>query len=380
MLCWTPSDPVRDLNDHMNFVGRVNNYVKRAYAPGRYPRAYEILRTDHLRLLYYGFLGDENFGDEWVWQSARNLFSPHLLIPIGRHVPVGHIILNKVLREGLYDGVVIGGGTLIGGFQDFPLFKTLVSNAKPLPVFFHGTGVDVSRKSLHPMWDDLLSRDLYGGVRGAQSAAYLQQTRAVGLPVVGDAALLVQSSDSVGSVEEGEPWVAVNLGTHLKYASSSRVLAEIVKFSQTCFDTGFLIKFVACHGNDLACYNEISRCLDNHLPLIDIRGAEGSTFVDQLRTAEFALGERLHFGVAAAMAGIPFLSITYGEKHRDFLESVGLARCGVAPHDFSAELATTHWKERSSFGHGYLKTISGLCDCQRAEAARFVQACAARRA
>lgn len=53
--------------------------------------------------------------------------------------------------------------------------------------------------------------------------------------------------------------------------------------------------------------------------------------------SEFAIGERLHFNIMCAMANTPFVSINYGYKHNDFLQSINGAAFGLEPQEVTKD-------------------------------------------
>src|SRR5690606_36415078 len=64
--------------------------------------------------------------------------------------------------------------------------------------------------------------------------------------------------------------------------------------------------------------------------------------------AEFAIGERLHFNVMCAMANTPFVSINYGYKHHDFLDSINGASFGLNPEEVKVDKIVTFYQHKDA--------------------------------
>ncbi|MFN3380715.1 MAG: hypothetical protein ACK41O_14765, partial [Runella zeae] len=60
---------------------KIKSYIVEAYLLNHYPSLLSFLLTKKQILVYYGFLGDKNFGDELVYESAKILFCDFMLIP-----------------------------------------------------------------------------------------------------------------------------------------------------------------------------------------------------------------------------------------------------------------------------------------------------------
>ena len=153
----------------MKLIHKAKNFYQQAYTTGHFPPVRQLFFGEQKVFAYYGFLGDRNFGDELVFESAKKLFYPNILLPVRRKMPLLQAFYAKACK-GRIAGLVVGGGTLIGPLWEREFFESLVELAKP--VYVHGTGV---RENIERSdgWKHMLSGKVYGGVRGPHSAENL---------------------------------------------------------------------------------------------------------------------------------------------------------------------------------------------------------------
>jgi polysaccharide pyruvyl transferase WcaK-like protein len=301
---------------------RIVKIIKTTYFLNHFPKFITVLFTNKKKLLYYGFLGDGNFGDELVFKATKTLFKDCELIPYKRHMP----ILTKIYCRfftGSIDGVVIGGGTLIRKFNSDKLyFKSLVAKGKP--VFLHGTGAD-ERIMDKKFWPSFLNNDFNGGVRGPQSQLALQNT-GFDFRQLGDAALYLH--EDLSKIDK-KKLIVVNFGTHNVMEELNHSRGEIIKFLNIKSVEGYRLVYLPLHRIDY----DLGKALHSEIPnmeLLDIAHSYKST-LDLMSMAEFCLGERLHFVVMSVLANTDFLSINYDPKHDDFLTSLDLDGFGFSP-------------------------------------------------
>ena len=70
----------------MRTLRSLAKYHEEAYQLGHFPSLTSLLGKQKI-YAYYGFLGDRNFGDELVYEAAKRLFHPAILLPIKRRMP-----------------------------------------------------------------------------------------------------------------------------------------------------------------------------------------------------------------------------------------------------------------------------------------------------
>jgi len=354
------------VTNKMRIFRKFISYYNVAYRSGHFPPLFQLLFSRKKIYAYYGFLGDRNFGDELVFEAARNLFAPHLLLPFRRRMPVHLRLLAKIWRARI-SGLVIGGGTLIGPLWDRPFFMGLVEEEKP--IFVHGTGVhkDISCAK---DWTRILSGSVYGGVRGPQSVTNLVSLQQV-LPIVGDAAFFMFEAKRTSSSRDHSRKILINLGTHSAYNGKENAIRAMREFINFQVRNDFDIVFLPFHEIDVVLGSELQASFPM-IKMLDIPETYENALV-HFEDAIFAVGERLHFIVMAILATCPFLSLNYAEKHKDLLLSLDLVLAGIVPASVTSTVIHEHFKNKELFDWAALSNrIQLLKSIQKKEADAFI--------
>jgi len=268
-------------------------YLRRAYWSGHFPSLNALLRNRGRLLAYYGFLGDGNFGDELVYEAARSLLRPCLLVPDTLRKPV---VTGLLLKAGFltFRGEVLGGGTLVGPRVELPPEDP----SKAKSVFVHGTG---ARTFFSDGWIDALrSRAVFGGVRGRASQARLAGKGCL-LDIDGDAAFHFLSGDDRARRDVGS--VLVNFGTHNAESAMTAARSEIRRFVAAMLHRGVAVEFLPFHSVDV----ELGLELKRDFPAVRRHGIprDFAAAAAIFENVGFAVGERLHFAVMSLLCGCP---------------------------------------------------------------------------
>lgn len=303
-------------------LAKVRNYYVRAYKLGHFPNFINTIFSKRKKYLYVGFLGDGNYGDELVYEAAKEILDQDILIPYQRHMPFGFKIYCQFFWRNI-SGCIIGGGTLIGSKphnSDF-LLKLLKYR---IPFFIHGTGVN--NKLDIEYWNSFFENIVYGGVRGPISLRNLNKKNS-NMHYIGDAAFSLFCNKVTLTKKQNTKKILINFGSHLIYDKIDRSRFEIEQFAKHCILKGYYVEFLPYHSIDIILGNELKMRLPeiNVLPIPNNYSEVFSLFND----CEFAIGERLHFSITALLCNCCFLSINYDEKHYDFLESINIGFAGI---------------------------------------------------
>jgi polysaccharide pyruvyl transferase WcaK-like protein len=313
----------------MSFFNKIKIFIKRAYFLDHFPTLLNIIFSRKKKFIYYGFLGDGNFGDEMVFMATKKLFNGSIIIPYQRHMPLITKLYCK-LYTGSIDGIIVGGGTLIRGFiADKNYYEKLVSLGKP--VFYHGTGADEELLD-NVFWPALFRGDYYGGVRGPQSQIVLRKL-GFSFKQLGDAALCLEGSKM--NVKK-KKHIIINFGTHKAIKDLLYSRNQITKFLKSEAVKDYILIYLPLHSIDhklgLSLQSDINRLI-----VLDIAKSYKDT-LDVISEAEFCVGERLHFVVMSVLAKTSFVSINYNEKHVDFLTPLNLTNLGFYPQDINLKV------------------------------------------
>lgn len=304
---------------------RAKNYIRIAYRLGIFP-PFRHLLGGRKAYAYQGYLGDNNYGDELVYQATKEIFQPDILVPIQRIMPLSHLLFSRLIPS-RYAGIVIGGGTLIGpSFYESSLFCRLAEQGKQ--IFLHGTGVYKTR-FWNPDWLRFLRKPVSGGVRGYRSAENFAATVPGTVDPTGDASFALYDPTQARPTGTISNILLINCGTHKPYPNFLACRAAMESVITDHLAAGGQVQFLPCHAIDI----KIARELQQRFPAIQLLPLpqDLAEALSHFRRAQFALGERLHFTASAILAHCPFFSINYADKHDDLLESIGLDAFGADP-------------------------------------------------
>ncbi len=334
---------------------------------GHFPSLNKIFSTDKKIYAYYGYLGDNNFGDELVFESAKKIFEPNILLPVRKFMPVSLRFFCYVFKS-KFAGVVIGGGTLIGPFWEQRFFLSLLNLKKP--VYVHGTGVHQDIDCTQE-WMTVFRGAVYGGVRGRLSKDNLFPVYPP-IKITGDAAFAFFDKTYWDQKADGQKNVIVNMGTHFDYEGQDFSRIELKKFIKYLIERGYNVQFLPLHLID----NQLGTQLKSEFPEVVLL-EQPNNFIDALsvfQNCSFAIGERLHFTVMAILAKSPFVSLNYGKKHEDLLQSIELSHAGLEPGNFSFGTLSNFFNSRSAFNWGTTENIiTTLKEFQITEASDFIK-------
>lgn len=329
------------------------SFYKSAYTMGHFPSLFELLYTKKKIFAYYGYLGDKNFGDELVYESAKSILEPNILVPVRKFMPIALRVFCFFFKN-KFSGIVVGGGTLIGPFWEKNFFLSLIKLKKP--IYVHGTGVHKEIDCINE-WMKVFQGKFYGGVRGNLSKRNLMPVYP-DIKIIGDGAFALYNSQFWNTNSQNKKSaknILINLGTHFEYHGEKSSRDEFKKFIKYCIESGYNVKFLPFHSVD----HELGDQLIQEFPEIILLKQPDNYLeaVDLFKDASFAIGERLHFVVMAILTKIPFISLNYGEKHEDLLMSVDLSPAGLQPGYFTNDTIVEHFENRYGFNWGQSENI-----------------------
>jgi polysaccharide pyruvyl transferase WcaK-like protein len=279
---------------------------------------------------YMGWIGHKNLGDEALYAAIQSLLHP---LPLMAFSSAQESILERVSLGGKhhFQGVLLGGGTIIGPAYAVPVRRTL--NLR-LPMATFGTGVGSAGfgNAEYPEigeWRSMLDRFEMIGVRGWRSYEALTELGVKNVEVIGDPALSLGPS-SLPQVR-AKSTLVINLAGNVgdKYGIGScdcyREIAAIAK--QHVAQGGELLP-VALGPGDSGFLRDllVDAGLGNHSIL---QPRTHDEYLAHISGAQWLIGVRLHSAVLASVVGTVPILVSYRNKCRDFMESVDLAHLAV---------------------------------------------------
>lgn len=340
---------------------KIKTYIGRAYLNGHFPSFWDLYFSRKQIFAYYGFLGDKNFGDELVFLGTKYLFKDCVLLPILHHSPL-HVKLFRHFFDKRVNGIVIGGGTLIGPyFVEKEFFEKVF--ARQVPVFFHGTGVTPTTK-FHSLWNRLIAGADFGGLRGELSLIRTKEGVGVQKKVVGDACFALYETPPKANAKKQV--ILINYGAHNNYEGQDECKYELLQFAKAMSNKGYEIHFLPMHEIDM----EEAKLFEQQVE--GVKTLPVPERYDNVRELfmkyEFAVGVRLHFIAMAILCHVPFFSINYKDKHDDLLQSLDLGFAGRRSVETNCQSIMEMFEKQNAFNWPKIdKKLHNLQSRQRAE-------------
>ena len=265
-----------------------------------------------LRARYVAYTKNtENHGDEALMWIIRDLLAPEIEVQCDCAD---------------YDLALLGGGTLINQSPWLlDVFQSALDKAGRGLVL--GTGVgDLAFWGNHfDKWTPLLQQCDFVGVRGPDSVALLRQHGIPGAVCVGDPYLWLQCPARRSPTPKR---LGVNLGSTNNSLLGTNdqdlhdYLAEVLCRLKT---SGWSFIWVSMWTKDFPFLDAVrQRVAPDSGPVLDARYQTLEAF-SSIAGCEIFLGEKLHANAMAAVAGVPFISLEYQPKVRDFAASLEMS-------------------------------------------------------
>jgi len=229
---------------------------------------------------------------------------------------------------------LLGGGTLINATDEFlQQYRTARERLRrPVPVFscgvktpdfFAGKGDwrDHSRE-----WVEATSDLPILGVRGPFSKQFLDAAGAHNVSITGDPTVwLHQPLVESGNVLPDRPLrIGVNCGSaQFIWGDLSWLLAEQAEVVRKLIASGHAVELFAICPEDMPACLEVARQAHAGISPISEPLTSYESYAAKLTGFDLVIAFKLHAGVLAACANVPFVMLEYQPKCRDFCASIG---------------------------------------------------------
>lgn len=321
-----------------------------------------------INLLYLGYVGFNNLGDEVCYQAFLQMLKPyaskvHIIVYDLAYKPA----IKDIHRDTPLAGVILGGGSLLQGTA----FVEPASQAAALhlPLFLFGTGIDYFDESYAQslmdenkpatapgMFDGkelseaAITRIIKGchggGVRGPLTERFISRldpSKKIG--VMGDSGLIYTPKNDasilgvlLSSALSEKKIAAVNWGSSLGCVygyDEQRTMIGLAEGIRMLINRGYEIVIYPMWDNDIEPCRKLLQAtgrpgickLVSYVPTID-------AICTLLKSASLSIGLKLHANVLSACMGTPFLSLAYRSKCYDFAHSVGMLSHCVSTASF----------------------------------------------
>jgi hypothetical protein len=270
-------------------------------------------------------IGDDNFGDEWMYEALRQGLPKCRLAPL--ELPMTERRLAGVGLSGskFFAGLIVGGGTLVNSY--------FLDRARPMlekdsPAWMLGTGVGsagfgVAEGAADPAsWAPYLPRFRRVAVRGPLSAQRLEPVEA---EVLGDLALF--HTPDAPEVVAGRRTLLVNVsGTEAESngggLSDAHVATSAAAIVNMYRQDGWTCVPLIVHRDDAPRLVALGALVGGwDAPLVHVR--TGADATRAMASAGALVANRLHATALGWMFGVPTVALAYRDKTLDLAALLG---------------------------------------------------------
>jgi polysaccharide pyruvyl transferase WcaK-like protein len=302
------------------------------------------------KILYIGWIGFGNLGDELMWDVFKQECDKRLDPEEYEIVPSKGGVDFKNPEP--YDWVVLGGGSLIlPGYIDI-LYRALQMGKK---VMIWGSGIDwldrrpsltvnnltESEATYRRKLAEVVKGAAYTGVRGPLTRKVLHDmgVNMARVEQCGDPGFLLARREQM-IPQDANMWdasvdvVAVNWGTsynRIYGGDESRVEEELVKALKQLILDGYRIYVYHVWGADKKPCDRLAAKLNDPLYVRTApRVYNQYELISLLSVCRFSINFKLHPNLLSSIADVPFVALGYRFKVFDLVSSLDLSSCVVS--------------------------------------------------
>lgn len=270
------------------------------------------------RIIYYGWLGHKNLGDEALFYVNRSIFRKANLVPYGS-------MLTRFIRP---LACIVGGGTYINEYGSVTEIRQIQQS---MPFIIFGAGVQNPSYWLtvpgyvdaRKTWNEILERSPFVGVRGPLSLQILKDQGFHGAEIIGDPALSLR--DEAVIYRTGRR-IGLNFGftdNNLWGHDDDAVYNELRNLVKTLHRLHYNISLFSTYPADTQSLVQMRKDLPE-IEGLHIHYKYTPAVLRYFRNIDIFVGMKLHSVVLAHCAYTPSLMIEYRPKCADYMASMGL--------------------------------------------------------
>ena len=295
------------------------------------------------KILYIGWIGFNNLGDELLWNIFRDTCTKYLnknQITVTPSLPG---IDLKNLEP--FDTIVLGGGSLL-----LPGYLQILQNAlhKGKSVIIWGSGLDWIEKSNLDLLtsdklfsleqnfkqkdidvlDEVITRALFVGVRGPLTKKSIEimvgSEKAKKVKIIGDPALLLKQPTFN---KPPKKIIGINWGTTFNrlYGANEGVVEEqLVKAAKQLIKKGYKIMIYPVWGNDIPhCERLYNKINSPENVILDKTLYTEQQLIEKLSPCTATVNFKLHANLLSLTANVPAIALGYRFKVFDYAALLG---------------------------------------------------------
>jgi polysaccharide pyruvyl transferase WcaK-like protein len=304
------------------------------------------------KILYVGFLGHNNLGDELLFDLFEEMSGKYLntnTYQISATSPYSFSALKRF--DNKYDIYILGGGSLFTPSFSYInyIYKAVKQNKK---VIIWGSGIDripkkyidnlhiqedfdvrnIIDKNNRKMLIEIIEHSVWCGVRGPLTYKFL---KAIGanmdkVEISGDPGLLLDVDNGTSSFLWGnnEKIIGVNWAIHKDKLRNMHEIEVENQLAVTLKDyilQGYKIYMYSLWKKDIEVSNRLYRKINDNVNVIhDTRLYNQNELMGLMKNFHFTINYRLHASVISCASGVPYISLGNRFKDLDFAHSIDL--------------------------------------------------------
>lgn len=304
------------------------------------------------KVLYIGWIGFNNLGDELLWNIFRGVCGKYLdsnqieLIP-----SVPGVDLKKLEK---YDTVVLGGGSLL-----LPGYLQILQQALHTgkSVIIWGSGLDwIEKQNLDlliedkllsleqnfkqkdiDVLDEVIEKALFVGVRGPLTKKAIEimlgSEKTKKVEVIGDPGVLMEGLDSE-RLKEKEKIIGINWGTtfnRLYGANEKLVEDQLIEAAKRLIASGYKLMIYTVWPSDIPSCERLHKRINNpENVILDKSLYTEQELIEKLSICRGTINFKLHANFLSLTANVPAIALGYRFKVFDYAASLGLQHLVVS--------------------------------------------------
>lgn len=300
-------------------------------------------------IIYMGWLGHNNFGDDLLYETWRRALGDSLpnvapLRPRDYVRNLGSFLVQRIRSAGAEKILLLGGGTALGfeTWADHVITANAMYNTSASVLVGTGAAAQtdefaVGLQKVNWLAWKRIEPLLVSGVRGPITQEEVHRGMGIKHRIVGDPALMYPSVGGLNRdlISQGQETIGICVGSHTSTRYDLPAVAEAVK--HVARNLGLRPEVFQLSDSDA----DVAARMQELLGKVEVVKYAGdvSGLMKRIASTRVFVSERLHGAVAAISMDTPTVPLSYGSKCDDFWTSISGNLPTLTPSSSANELA-----------------------------------------